>query len=705
MSTLLVEIGTEELPPVALPGMAAALEAGFSAALREARLGFGDVVRFATPRRLALLVRDLDASQADREVERRGPPVKVAFDTQGAATRAALAFAEGCGVAVEALERMSTAKGEWLVHRAREPGRPAAQVVAEVLPAVIDGVPVPRRMRWGSGSEMFSRPVRWLVVMVDEAVVDCTVLGCRSGRRTFGHRFHGPAQGIDLATAAQYPEALASARVIADFDERRAVVLDGIEKTAAQAGARAVVDTALLDEVTALVEWPVPVLASFDEAFLALPREVIVATLQEHQRYFPLTDENGALRNLFVTIANIDSTQPDLVRRGNERVVQPRLADAAFFWEADGRRSLDSRLLDLERVVFQARLGTLADKTRRVEQLVGAWCTAVGEAPADAEHAARLAKTDLLTDMVGEFPELQGVMGRHYALRDGEPEAVAVALEEQYLPRFAGDRLPATSAGRALACADRVDTMVGCFSIGARPTGNKDPFGLRRSALGVLRILIEGGVDLDLRAFLATAARLQPELPADGEDAVVAEVEAFLMERLRGYYVASATGSPDGGGDAADGEPLAHSIFEAVLAVQPARPLDFDRRLRAVREFVKLEAAAALAAANKRISNILRQAGEETGEVDPALLSLPAEHALHASIEAVRGEVEAALDTGRYTDALTRLAGLRDAVDRFFDDVMVMDEDPALRRNRLALLGRLRELFTRTADISLLQHG
>jgi glycyl-tRNA synthetase beta chain len=700
MSALLVELGTEELPPGALSSMAEAFEAGLVGALREERIDVDVSERFATPRRLAVLVHGLGARQADRQIEKRGPPVKVAFDADGQPTRAATAFADGCGVDVAALERVATPKGEWLVHRATEPGREAGAVIAELLPRVVDAIPVPRRMRWGSGEAMFSRPVRWVVVMIDDTLIECEVLGCRSSKRTFGHRFHGPAQGLQIEHATRYVTQLAEAQVVASFSERRQLIADAVADTAAGVGARALIDPALLDEVTALVEKPVPVLAGFDEAFLTLPREVIVATLQEHQRYFPLTNDAGELTNQFVTIANIASTAPERVREGNERVVQPRLADAAFFWEADGKRTLRSREQDLERVVFQAKLGTLADKTRRIGVIADAFCQQL-ELPAnDVRHAARLAKTDLLTDMVGEFPELQGVMGKHYALRDGESRDVAVALEEQYLPRFAGDRLPATAAGQALAVADRLDTLCGCFTIGARPTGNRDPFGLRRSALGVLRILIEGDLDIDLHQLLQQGAALQPSATDERIGQVVAEVEEFLMERLRGYYVAGPTADGGTGGH----DPLGHSAFEAVLAVRPTRPADFDRRLRAVREFVDLEASAALAAANKRIANILRQAEGTPGEVDGARLEAPAERDLYGAVERIRAPVEADLDAGRYTEALTRLAELRGVVDRFFDDVMVMAEDPALRANRLALLASLHELFTRTADISLLRH-
>ncbi|MEM9384076.1 MAG: glycine--tRNA ligase subunit beta [Pseudomonadota bacterium] len=700
MSSLLVEIGAEELPPGALESMAQGLQSRLGESLQEARLTYERIQRFATPRRLAVLVDGLAERQPDREIEKRGPPVKVAFDADGAPSKAAMKFAGGCGVRVDELQRIETPKGEWLVHRASEPGRTAGEVISEVLPAVVDGITVPRRMRWGSTEHAFSRPVRWLVVMLDDQVVPCEVLGCAAGRRTWGHRFHGPAEGVELATANGYEDALAEAYVVADINERREQIRQAIGVTAHEAGAEALVDPDLLDEVTALVELPVPVLATFDEQYLALPREVIIATLQEHQRYFPLTDSDGTLRSAFITIANLKSKAPQEVRRGNERVVSPRLADAAFFWQADGARTLASRREDLASVVYQRKLGTLAEKTQRITELATACAAALGEPTDAAERGAQLAKTDLLTDMVGEFPELQGVMGGHYARRDGESDAVADAIAQQYLPRFAGDTLPASGAGRALAIADRLDTLVGSFAIGARPTGNKDPFGLRRAALGVLRILIEGELNLDLRALLARAASLQPVRGEDGDAKVVTEVEDFLYDRLRSYYL----GGDERGAGGSDTAVGARSVFEAVLAVRPPRPYDFDRRMAAIQSFAKLEASSALAAANKRISNILRKADATIdAPVDPTRLSEPAERALHEALVECRDQVQADLDSARYARAMTRLASLREPVDGFFDQVMVMSEDDAVRMNRLALLSELRALFSQIGDISLLQ--
>lgn len=709
MASLLLELGAEELPPKALEGMARDFEARLLDALEQARLTFADSERFATPRRLAVLVRGVATAQADREVEKRGPPVKVAFDPDGRPTRAAEKFAESCGVGVDQLERIATPRGEWLTFRTREQGRPAAALVAEVLPEVVDGIAVPRRMRWGSGTHSFSRPVRWLVAMLDEQVIEgCEVLGCVAGRRTFGHRFHGPKEGISLEHAEEYPRAMERTAVVASFDDRRAQVRQAIEATAQEAGATALIDDELLDEVTALVELPVPVLASFNDQYLELPREVIIATLQDHQRYFPLADDAGSLRSQFITLANLRSAQPEEVRRGNERVVAPRLADAAFFWESDASQSLERRRESLEEVVFQRQLGTLADKTARVVALVAACCESVGVDATDALRAAQLAKTDLLTDMVGEFPELQGVMGGHYARRDGEGDAAVRAIAEQYLPRFAGDAIPATAAGRILGAADRIDTLAGYFAIGARPTGNKDPFGLRRSALGLLRILIEGCVEVDLHELLARALALQPVRPEEGTETVQRALEDFLYERLRGYYAADTVADEVAAEGAQSVVATAMpGVFEAVLAVRPSRPRDFDQRMRAVQAFAAMEEAMALAAANKRIANILRQAEDAppADSLQDCLLVEPAERDLAQAVAALRSQVEDALDQGRYTDAMARLATLRTPVDRFFDEVMVMADDESVRRNRLALLASVQALFGRTADISLLQLG
>jgi len=525
-------------------------------------------------------------------------------------------------------------------------------------------------------------------MLLGEDVLPCRLLGVDAGRSTRGHRFHAP-EPIELVSPAGYAQALDAGRVIADFAGRRERVRELAQKAAAQAGGALVFDAALLDEVTALVEWPVPVSGRFDARFLDLPDEVLIATLQDHQRYFPLRSPDGKLMPRFVAISNLDSLDPDAVRRGNERVVVPRLADAEFFYSRDRQTPLAERAAGLAGVVFQKRLGTLADKTARVVALAGRIAQLAGGDAATAERAATLAKCDLLTAMVGEFPELQGTMGRYYARHDGEPPEVAQAIGEQYLPRWSGDALPATAAGRALALADRLDTIAGTFAIGQRPSGTRDPFGIRRAALGALRILIEGRLDLDLNALVTDAVAAQPVSPKD--PALAEAILEYFMERLRGYYL-------DGAGELTAG----HGEFEAVLARRPASPLDFHQRLAAVVEFSRLDAAESLAAANKRIANILRQAGTEAPDAapDPARLVEPAERALFERVEGLAEEVRPLVAARRYRDALERLAALRAPVDRFFDDVLVMDDDPQLRRNRLALLARLRGLFMDVADVS-----
>jgi glycyl-tRNA synthetase beta chain len=681
----LVELGTEELPPKALPALERAFRDGLVARLAEARLGHGDVESFATPRRLAVKVRRLETRQADQEVELRGPPLRVAI-VDGAWTKAAEKFAAGAGISVDDLVEREEEKGAYVYAHKLEVGAAAAELLPRLVEGALAALPVPRRMRWGAAEAEFVRPVHWLVMLLGDEVVPCEMYGVAAGRDTQGHRFMS-AGPLPLAGPSDYPARLEeSGFVVAEFAARRERIRAEAETAAHDAGGRLVLDPGLLDEVTALVEWPVAVTGGFEERFLALPEEVLVATLQDHQRYFPVRGSDGRLAPRFITISNLDSPQPDAVRAGNERVVRPRLADAAFFWDQDRRAPLAARQAQLGGVVFQAKLGSIGEKSARTASLAGDIARALGVDPALAEEAAGLAKCDLVTAMVGEFPELQGVMGRYYALADGEPEEVAAALEEQYLPRFAGDRLPASRTGQVLALADKLDTIAGIFAIGQRPSGNRDPFGLRRAGLGVLRICIECRLDLDLPRLVATAVAAQPATAAED---TAGEILDFLFERLRGYYL-------EGAGSVI----ASHDVFEAVLARRPASLVDFHERVVAVLEFQRLEQAAALAAANKRIANILRQAGAEAGAVDQAALAEPAEQALHAQVEALEGEVAPLVTERRYTEALVRLAGLRDVVDRFFDDVLVMDEDPALRANRLALLGRLRALFIAIADVS-----
>ena len=694
-SDLLAEIGTEELPPQGL----ASLSEAFASAVRDglARAGIGGraVEPFATPRRLALIARGVPDRVAGRTRERRGPALAAAFDGDGRPTRAALGFARSCGVDVVDLDRLATPKGTWLVHRAEEPPRPASDLVPGVIEAALAEVPIARRMRWGDGDAQFVRPVHWLVLLLGREVVEATILGVRSGRETRGHRFHHP-HPIPIADPAEYVEKLrCPGRVIASFGERRRLVGGLVAEAADALDGRAVADGALLDEVTALVEWPVAVTGRFEERFLDLPRGVIAATLQGHQRYFPVEDEHGRLRASFITISNIESRRPDAVRAGNERVVRPRLEDAAFFVRSDLERPLPAFRAALEGVVFQEKLGSMAAKSDRVTALVRRVARAAALAPAEtvaAVRAAELYKCDLVTAMVGEFPDLQGYMGACYAREGGEPGTVADAIEEAYLPRFAGDALPRTPAGRALALAERLDTVAGIFGIGLGPTGDRDPFALRRNALGALRILVEGEIDADLEALVQDAVEGYGERLEAGREPLAGEVFEFMMERLRGWSEAP----PD--------------VFAAVHARRPTRPLDFVRRMNAVQSFRALPEAASLAAANKRIANLLRQVAEidpgatrRRSEVDRTLFTDPVEDRLASQVLAVAPGVEAMLARGDYTEAMTALAGLRAGVDDFFDRVQVMTDDPAVRGNRLALLARIADLFLETADISRLQ--
>ena len=683
----LVEIGTEELPPKALRSLMEAFGENLAAAVDEQRLAHGKVHTYASPRRLAVLIEDLAAGQEDRTVSQKGPPVNVAFDDDGKPQPPALAFAKKCGVEVSELQRTKTRKGEWLSYKLKEAGRTAAELMPELVEQALAALPIPRRMRWGDGDAEFVRPVHWVVLLHGKDVVKASMFGLEAGRKSQGHRFHSKGE-VSITEPSKYVELLRDkGHVIADFNERRKLIEKDAGAAAKDAGGFVVDGESLYDEVAALVEWPVAVTGSFDDAYLELPRECVISTLTGHQRYFPVADKNGKLLPKFVTIANIDSTDPAQVRDGNERVIRPRLGDAAFFWDSDRKRSLSSRLDNLRDVVYQRGLGSLFDKSTRTADLTRAIARQLDADPLNVERAATLCKCDLLTGMVGEFPDLQGTMGRYYAESDGEPPAVATAIGEHYRPRFAGDELPVTQDGQMLAIADKLDTLAGVFAIGKKPSGNRDPFGLRRAALGIIRIVVECGLDLDLRAVIDTAAAAQPKGKLDA-DAIAAEVYEFITDRLRRYFLDR--------DDSLDTE-----TFDAVLARQPSSLVDFERRLEAVQAFIELDAAASLAAANKRIANILRQAGDDVADdVKEKLLTEPAEAALYEALGKADEKVQPLLAERRYTDALNELAGLRETVDRFFDDVMVMAEDKALRNNRLALLSRLRELFLDVADIS-----
>ncbi len=687
----LVEVGTEELPPKALRMLKDAFAENLSAAIDDARLSHGAVHAYASPRRLAVLFEKLAMGQEDRKISQKGPPVKVAFDADGKPQPPAIAFAKKCGVAVSELGRTTTDKGEWLSHELLESGRATSELVPDLVERALAALPVPRRMRWGAGEAEFVRPVHWLVLLHGKKTIPATIMGVTAGRISRGHRFHSDGD-IDIPEPAKYLQVLEKkGHVIADFERRRDLVEQGVAAKAKTAGGTVVNGESLYDEVAALVEWPVPILGSFGEEFLRLPREAVVSTLTGHQRYFPVADKSGALLPKFVTVANIESTDPDQVRDGNERVIRPRLADAAFFWETDRKFSLSSRHDALRDVVYHRGLGSLYDKTARIAALAKSIAGSLGLGSSNVARASMLCKCDLLTGMVGEFPDLQGVMGRYYAESDGEPNEVAVAIGEHYQPRFAGDELPGSIDGQILALADKLDTLAGVFSIGRKPSGNRDPFGLRRAALGIVRILVECEIDSDLQAMIVAAVAAQPAFSGKGDTEpaeIASDVSAYISDRLRHYFLDRDAG-------------LATETFDAVLARNPASLVDFDRRLAAVQSFIALDEAASLASANKRIANILRQAGgNHDTEIDQTLLQDPAEEALYAAMSSAGDSVRPMLAEHQYTEALSALAGLREPVDRFFDDVMVMADDEALKNNRLALLASLRALFLDVADIS-----
>lgn len=684
---LLIEIGTEELPPKALAQLALAFEQSISEGLDKAGLPGCAIRRFATPRRLAVLIEQLPTRQPDRSLERRGPALSAAFGPNGQPTKAAEGFARSCGVPVDQLQRQETDKGAWLVHVSVEPGAATATLIPGIVESALAALPIPKRMRWGDHDDEFVRPVHWVILLFGDEIIPATIMGVATGRITRGHRFHRP-QPLQVASPAGYAQQLHDeGKVIADFASRRAAIRRQAEAIAAELGGVAVIKPELLDEVTALVEWPVALAGNFEQRFLDVPAEALISTMQDNQRYFPVVDAAGRLLPHFITITNLESRDPAQVRAGNERVIRPRFSDAEFFWNQDRKQPLAARMETLKHVVFQQRLGTVAAKSARVAALAR-YIAEQSQMPPDwAERAAQLAKCDLMTQMVQEFPELQGIMGRHYATHDQEAFEVAQAQEEQYLPRFAGDRLPATATGRALALADRLDTLLGIFAIGQAPTGTKDPFALRRAALGVLRILVESELNLDLLDLLERAAH-NFDIAIRAE-AAIETVFDFMLERLRGYYLDQGV-RPD--------------TFEAVLECRPARPLDFDRRVRAVGAFRTLPEAASLAAANKRIRNILKKVETVLPfQIQPELLVEDSEQALAGRLVELSSEVIPFMEAGLYGEALNRLASLREPVDAFFDQVLVMADDPAIRDNRIALLNELGSLFLRVADFSRLQ--
>jgi glycyl-tRNA synthetase beta chain len=684
---LLFELGTEELPPKSLLNLSRALEANVTAGLAKAGLTHAEVLPYAAPRRLALLIKGLAVAQPDQTVERRGPAMNAAYQPDGSPSKALAGFLKSCNASVEQLTTLKTDKGEWVVIKQHVQGGRTADLVPDIIRQALAALPIAKRMRWGNGTAEFVRPVHWAVLLFGDEVIDAEILGVKTGRVTRGHRFHS-AGAISLDSPADYAaKLLDEGHVIADFNARKEKVRGLAEDIAVTANGRAHIEPDLLDEVAALVEWPVPVLGGFDARYLALPPEVLITTMQANQKYFPVKDALGGLLPYFITFSNLDSRNLATVRAGNERVVRPRLSDAEFFWNQDRKRTLESRVVDLAQITFQKTLGSMLDKTKRVQNLAGAIAEKLGDERAWVERSALLAKADLLTSMVGEFPELQGTMGRYYALAEGEPEDIAAAIEEQYLPKVSGGPLPESRTGLILALAEKIDTLTGIFSAGLIPTGDKDPYALRRAALGAIRIFIEAKLDLDVPDLLDFALD-QFNHDFDTEKARE-NVHGFMIERLRGYFL-------DRG--------YRHDEFEAVLAVWPSSLLDFESRLKAVREFRALPEAESLAAANKRIRNILRKAEEEVAaNVDDHALAEPAEKLLLQAARLAKEDILPRLEERDYTGALSRLSKLRETVDAFFDGVMVMVENDELRRNRLGLLEIVEGLFLNIADISKLQ--
>ena len=685
--TFLTEIGTEELPPKALRSLAESFAANLTAELAAANLTHGDVTWYAAPRRLAVKIAGLAESAADREVEKRGPAIAQAFDAEGKPTKAAEGWARGCGITVDQADRMVTDKGEWLLYRAVEKGNNAKELLADMVSRALAKLPIPKLMRWGDKETHFVRPVHTVTMLMGADVIPGDVLGITSDRVIRGHRFMGEAE-FTIAHADEYPAILETrGKVMADYDARKAMIKRDAEKAALALGGVADLTDSLLEEVTSLVEWPVVLTAKFEEKFLAVPSEALVYTMKGDQKYFPVYDKNGNLMPNFIFVANIESSDPSQIIAGNEKVVRPRLADAEFFFKTDCKKRLEDNLPRLSTVLFQQQLGTLRDKTDRLEALAG-WIA--GQIGADVNHATRaglLAKCDLMTNMVFEFTDTQGVMGMHYARHDGESEDVALALKEQYQPRYAGDNLPSTPVSDALAIADKMDTLAGIFGIGQHPKGDKDPFALRRAALGVLRIIVEKGYNLDLETLTQEAVRLYGDKLTNAN--VVTDVVDFMLGRFRAWY---------------QEQGYAIDTIQAVLARRPTRPADFDARMKAVTHFRTLDEAAALAAANKRVSNILSKSDDALNDtVLASLMNAPEEIRLAAYVTDLKSQLAPLYAEGKYQEALTELASLREAVDAFFDSVMVMDKDDNIRRNRLTLLNELRNLFLGIADISLLQ--
>ncbi len=689
MSDILFELGCEELPPKAINTLARNLFEGVLSGLESLNIACDiDTSRwYATPRRLAFILRNVADKQPDRRIKRRGPAVAAAFNESGEPTPAALGFARSVGKNVEELEREKTEKGEWLAVTLEEKGLATAKLLPGIIQHAIKKLPIPKPMRWSDHDFSFIRPVHWVVLMADKTVIDATFFGLKTGNLSHGHRFHAP-EAFAVTSVNDWVEQLYQRKVQVSPQARRDNIRQQVEALAAEHGGQALVDEDLLEEVSSIVEWPVAMLGRFDTEFLTVPAEALISSMQSHQKYFPVLNAEGRLQPRFIAVANMESHAPEQVVAGFERVIRPRLADARFFWEQDKKIPLDQHAEKLRAMVFEKSLGTLADKTHRVQQLAKTLASANGLDTTAAWRAAALAKADLLTDMVGEFPELQGIMGGYYAAEQGEPETVSNAVGEHYKPAFSGDAIPASPLGQVLSLADRADTLAGIFGVGKKPTGNKDPFALRRAALGAIRILQEGDIQADIYQLLDTALEQQPALPCDLAS-VQAQLHEFIAQRLKHHSLEQG---------------FEHDVVEAVLAHASGDLRDFQQRLQAVATFKRQPQAHTLSTANKRIGNILRKAeyaGADT--VSAGLFDTDQESALLQAMQSIQTEYQNAIDLRDYAQAFSLLAQLAAPLDDFFDHVMVNAEDPAIRANRLALLKQLQSLFNSIADISRLE--
>ena len=685
----LVEIGTGELPPKALRSLSEAFLANTRAAFVSAGLAFDDIEGFATPRRLAIRARGLIEFQPDKSVERTGPAVAAAYDKDGNPTPAAAGFARSCGVALNELEQAEKDGVLKLVFRTVAKGGETRSLIPEIIAKALSALPIPKKMRWGVSRDEFVRPVHWVVMLYGEDVIPSTILGIHAGKTSRGHRFMHPAP-VPILAAADYESTLRAAKVLVNYEERKSLIRTLVEAEGSRLNARVVIEDDLLEEVTSLVEWPVALTGRFDEHFLDVPSEALISSMKSHQKCFYLLDAEGSLLPNFITLSNIESTDPAQVIAGNERVIRPRLSDAKFFFDTDRKISLEARTEQLKSIVFQQELGTVHEKSARVSQLCLAIAAELHADSAMCQRAALLAKADLVTNLVSEFAELQGIAGYYYAIHDGEPREVALALNEQYMPRFSGDELPSTLTGCVLAIADKLDTIVGLFAIGQPPTGSKDPFALRRAALGILRIIVEKNLNLDLLSSIQVACQQYARLPL--KEGLDLQVFDFLLERFKAWY---------------QSEGISAEVFQSVLSLKPSKPLDFNLRIHAVHQFSQRPEAQSLASANKRVSNILQKQGGKGGSaaIDPALFKHNAEAALVRVLEGCRHKTSPLFAERKYAEGLEILASSKSSIDAFFDAVLVMDDDLAVRQNRMNILQELRSLFLEVADISCLQAG